>query len=151
MILNLNCGARQVKTHTNLARQLMAQTGMTSTLFDLENPIDLARLEDPMLTLQNLEGLVVLDEIQRRPEIFAILRVLTDRSPLTCRFLVLGSASPELLQQSSETLAGQIHYHEIGGFALDEVGIEAIHKQWFRGGFPNSFLASSDVAGAEWR
>ena len=94
---------------------------------------------------------MVLDEIQRQPDLFPILRVLADRRSHPARFLVLGSASPTLLQQSSESLAGRIHYHELGGFALDEVGQDATERLWLRGGFPPAFLAASDVASAEWR
>lgn len=143
-------GARQVGK-TTLARQLVARSGPLTTMFDLENPVDLARLGDPMLALQDLRGLVVLDEIQRRPTLFPILRVLADRPQHPARFLVLGSASPTLLQQSAESLAGRIHYHELGGFALDEVGPEATEQLWLRGGFPPAFLARSEAASADWR
>jgi predicted AAA+ superfamily ATPase len=143
-------GARQVGK-TTLARQLVARTDTPTTVFDLENPIDLARLDDPMLALQDLSGLVVLDEIQRRPALFPVLRVLADRPQSPARFLVLGSASPTLLQQSSESLAGRIHYHELGGFALDEVGRDATERLWRWGGFPPAFLTASDAASAEWR
>jgi predicted AAA+ superfamily ATPase len=143
-------GARQVGK-TTMARQLVARTSVPTTVFDLENPTDLARLDDPMLALGELNGLVVLDEIQRRPELFPVLRVLADRPQLPARFLVLGSASPDLLRQSSESLAGRIHYHELGGFALDEVGLEATNRLWLRGGFPDSFLAHSDAESADWR
>jgi uncharacterized protein len=143
-------GARQVGK-TTLARQLVARMDTPTTVFDLENPVDLARLDDPMLALQDLSGLVVLDEIQRRPTLFPVLRVLADRPQSSARFLVLGSASPTLLQQSSESLAGRIHYHELGGFALDEVGQYATERLWRRGGFPPAFLAASDTASAEWR
>ena len=143
-------GARQVGK-TTLARALAARSPSPSTTFDLEDPTDLARLSDPMLALKDLSGLVVLDEIQRRPDIFPVLRVLADRPERPARFLALGSASPELLQQSSESLAGRIHYHELGGFALDEVGLEHMPSLWLRGGFPNSFLAASDRDSADWR
>ena len=143
-------GARQVGK-TTLARQLVARMDTPTTVFDLENPIDLARLDDPILALQDRSGLVVLDEIQRRPALFPVLRVLADRPQPPARFLVLGSASPMLLQQSSESLAGRIHYHELGGFALDEVGQDATERLWRRGGFPPAFLATSDAASAEWR
>jgi predicted AAA+ superfamily ATPase len=143
-------GARQVGK-TTLARQLVARTGSPTMLFDLENPTDIARLADPMLALQELEGLVVLDEIQRRPELFPVLRVLADRPQQPARFLVLGSASPALLQQSSESLAGRIHYHELGGFALDEVGLETTERLWLRGGFPPALLARSNAESADWR
>jgi len=143
-------GARQVGK-TTLAQQLVSRTGTPTTVFDLEHPVDLARLDDPMLALQDLSGLVVLDEIQRRPNLFPVLRVLADRPQHPARFLVLGSASPMLLQQSAESLAGRIHYHELGGFALDEVGRDAAERLWLRGGFPSSFLARSEAASADWR
>jgi uncharacterized protein len=143
-------GARQVGK-TTLARQLMARRTGHTTMFDLENPADVARLDDPLLALQGLEGLLVLDEVQRRPELFPVLRVLVDRPQNPVRFLVLGSASPELLHQSSESLAGRIYYHELGGFALDEVGVAAAEQLWLCGGFPPAFLAESDIASAEWR
>jgi predicted AAA+ superfamily ATPase len=143
-------GARQVGK-TTLALQLVNRTITPATVFDLENPTDLARLADPMLALQHLSGLVVLDEIHRQPDLFPILRVLADRPQHPARFLVLGSASPTLLQQSSESLAGRIHYHELGGFALDEVGLGATERLWLRGGFPAAFLAQSEAASADWR
>ena len=94
---------------------------------------------------------MVLDEIQRRPDLFPVLRVLADRRPLAARFLVLGSAAPDLLRQSSESLAGRIHYHHLGGLALDEVGTEALERLWVRGGFPASFLAPTPAASHAWR
>lgn len=103
-----------------------------------------------MLALEGLEGLVVIDEVQLGPELFPVLRVLSDRRPLLCRFLVLGSASPGLLRQSSESLAGRIAYHELGGLALDEARIGDLDRLWVRGGFPLSFLAASDAESAEW-
>lgn len=141
-------GARQVGK-TTLARKLVADT--KHFWFDLENPADLARLEDPLLTLSSLQGLVVLDEVQRLPEIFPLLRVLADRPGHPARFLLLGSASPKLLKQSSESLAGRIAYHELSGFQLDEVGAETAPKLWLRGGFPRSFLAASENDSAQWR
>ena len=110
-----------------------------------------ARLEDPELALRDLRGTVVLDEIQRRPELFPTLRVLVDRPSKTARFLVLGSASPDLLRQSSESLAGRISYHELSGFALDEVGIDNFNRLWLRGGFPRSYLARSNADSRAWR
>src|SRR5438034_9783292 len=133
-------GARQIGK-TTLARQLAQQTAASVTVFDLENPRDLARLEDPLLALEGLEGLVVLDEIQRRPELFPILRVLADRRPLPARFLILGSASFRLLHQSSESLAGRIERISMTGFSLQEVGIRSHKRHWLRGGFPLSYLA----------
>ncbi len=143
-------GARQVGK-TTLARSLSDQIRSASFYFDLENPEDLARLADPMLALKGLKGLVVIDEIQRFPEIFPILRVLVDRPKTSARFLVLGSASPELLRQGSESLAGRIIYHELGGFSLDDVGIKNYFRLWLRGGFPRSYIASSDTMSEEWR
>lgn len=143
-------GARQVGK-TTLARSLSDQIRSASFYFDLENPEDLARLADPMLALKGLKGLVVIDEIQRLPGLFPILRVLVDRQKTSARFLVLGSASPELLRQGSESLAGRIIYHELGGFSLDDVGIKNYFRLWLRGGFPRSYLASSDTMSEEWR
>jgi predicted AAA+ superfamily ATPase len=143
-------GARQIGK-TTLVRQLAQQIAAPVTVFDLENPRDLARLEDPLLALEGLQGLVVLDEIQRRPELFPILRVLADRRPLPARFLVLGSASPDLLKQSSESLAGRIQYYQLGGFALDEITAGAMQQLWVRGGFPAAFLAPSLAASVRWR
>ena len=143
-------GARQVGK-TTLARALLDHVHGSSYYYDLENPEDLARLADPMLTLKGLKGLVVIDEVQRLPELFPILRVLVDRPKASARFLVLGSASPELLRQGSESLAGRIVYHELGGFSLDEVGIKNHQRLWLRGGFPRSYLASSNTLSEEWR
>ena len=104
-----------------------------------------------MTALQDLRGLVVIDEIQRRPDLFPILRVLADRTPLPARFLILGSASPELLRQPSESLAGRISIITMSGFSLAEVGKEAQNQLWRRGGFPLSFTASSEEISLEWR
>ncbi|MEM7249356.1 MAG: ATP-binding protein [Acidobacteriota bacterium] len=142
-------GARQVGK-TTLARLLSARTEPVLHL-DLEDPTDLARLDDPMLALRSAEGLVVLDEIQRLSELFPVLRVLVDRPESSTKFLLLGSAAPELLRQASESLAGRIHYHELSGLSLDEVGAEAQDELWVRGGFPRAFLAGDDEASAEWR
>ena len=143
-------GARQVGK-TTLARQVAAGWKGPATFFDLEHPEDLARLADPLLTLRELKGLVIIDEIQRQPELFPILRVLADRPRTPTRFLVLGSASPDLLRQGSESLAGRIIYHELAGFSLEEVGIEHHPRLWLRGGFPRSYLAGSDPASFQWR
>jgi uncharacterized protein len=142
-------GARQVGK-TTLARQIAERAGQ-STFFDLENPAHLAQLRDPLLALERLRGLVVLDEVQRSPELFSVLRVLADRPERTATFLVLGSASPELLRQTPESLAGRIHYHEVDGFRVDETGIESWQELWIRGGFPPSFLAASGAGSLEWR
>ncbi len=146
-------GARQVGK-TTLAKQLARAATSAATpvhRFDLEDPDDLARLDEPRLALSSLQGLVVLDEIQLRPELFPVLRVLGDRDPLPARFLVLGSASPHLLRQGSETLAGRIAYHFLPGLSVAETGIEALEGLWFRGGFPRSFLAPSDEESERWR
>lgn len=143
-------GARQVGKST-LARMIAAERRGTVTFFDLENDEDLARLSDPLLALRELRGLVIIDEIQHHPELFRALRVLADREDPPCRFLVLGSASPELLRQSSESLAGRIVYHELGGFSLGEVGVRAADRLWCRGGFPRSYLARTDGDSMEWR
>ena len=143
-------GARQVGK-TTLARQLVARLGGPSTTFDLESAEDVARLEDPLLALRGLRGLVVLDEVQRRPEIFPALRVLVDEPRVRRRFLVLGSAAPELLRQASESLAGRIATHELTGLSLDEVPQGDVARLWRRGGFPRSFLARSEAASFRWR
>lgn len=121
---------------TTLAGQLAAARSGTSQRFDLENPVDRKRLAYPMLTLAPLRGLVILDEIQRVPELFPVLRVLADRRPRRTRFLVLGSASPDMLRQSSESLAGRIAYLELEGFSLSEVRTEQLARLWLRGGLP---------------
>jgi len=121
------------------------------THFDLENPRHLNRLEDALFALENLHGLVILDEIQLRPEIFPVLRVLADREGTPARFLVLGSAAPGLLRQGSESLAGRIAFHELEGLSLDEIGVEHLETLWLRGGFPRSYLAPSDTASGLWR
>src|SRR3972149_1824199 len=109
--------------------------------FDLEDPTSLARLDQPMTALAGLRGVVVIDEIQRRPDVFPILPVLADRRPPRARFLLLGSASPDLLRQSSESLAGRIETIPLAGFRLDELGEAALARHWRRGGFPPAYLA----------
>lgn len=137
-------GARQVGK-TTLARMLIADRKTRVSYYDPENPEDLARLSEPMLALKGLKGLVVIDEIQRYPDLFAVLRVLVDRPKLPACFLILGNASPALLRQSAETLAGRIIYHQLEGFSLDEVGGYRHMQLWLRGRFPRSFLAGSHV------
>ncbi len=134
---------------TTLARAIVPPD--SPTYFDLEDPRALARLAEPMTALAPLRGLVVIDEIQRRPELFPILRVLVDRRPLPSRFLILGSASPELLRQSSETLAGRLETITLTGLGLDEVGAEGLGRRWRRGGFPPAYLARSEQASYVWR
>jgi hypothetical protein len=143
-------GARQVGK-TTLARALAARTSQPVAYFDLENIADVARLADPLLALEGVAGWIVIDEVQRAPQLFATLRVLSDRRRPKRRFLVLGSASPELLQQSAETLAGRIVYHELKGFSLAEIGSQHSDRLWLRGGFPRSYLAPSHAASHEWR
>lgn len=144
-------GARQVGK-TTLARELARRRRGAVHFFDLESPVDLAQLTaDPMLVLSPLRGLVVLDEIQRLPEVFPTLRVLADRPGVSARFLVLGSASPELLRQSSETLAGRISYYFLPGFTLPEIPANEAGRLWLRGGFPRAFTARSHADSLRWR
>lgn len=143
-------GARQVGK-TTLARQLIAGVRSPAAVFDLESPGDLARLASPLLAFEHLTGLVVIDEVQRRPDLFPVLRVLADRPRRPASFLVLGSASPALLRQSSESLAGRIAYYELTPFSLDEVGPRSLERLWLRGGFPRSFLAATDAQSLTWR
>jgi predicted AAA+ superfamily ATPase len=134
---------------TTLAHQLVGSS--KSTYFDLENPVDLARLSEPLTALEPLRGLIVIDEVQRHPDLFPILRVLLDRKPIRARFLILGSASPDLLRQSSETLAGRIAIVEMAGFTLEELNRPDLNRLWLRGGFPRSFLARTEAASTAWR
>lgn len=143
-------GPRQIGK-TTLAKQVAKQHKGATTHFDLEDARDLARLRDAELTLEPLRGLVILDEIQRRPELFPLLRVLADRRPIDTRFLVLGSASPELLRQSSESLAGRISYYELPGLSLPEVQMKNQARLWLRGGFPSSYTARTNSSSDLWR
>jgi hypothetical protein len=118
--------------------------------FDLESPADLARLANPELALSSLEGLIILDEIQRMPELYPILRVLADRPKIPARFLILGSASPTLLEAACESLAGRISFIDVAGFSLSEAGMEHLAKRWWRGGFPRAYLARSGAAARQW-
>lgn len=136
---------------TTLAQQFARQKDAELVhRFDLEDPRDLARLEQPLLALEPLQGLVIIDEIQRRPELFPVLRVLADKQPKT-RYLILGSASRNLLAQSSESLAGRISYMELGGFSLDILPQNSMQRLWLRGGFPRSYLATSNETSFQWR
>ena len=134
---------------TTLARALVPPD--SPRYFDLEDPDGLARLAEPMTALRGLKGLVVVDEIQRRPDLFPVLRVLADRRPLPARFLILGSASPEWLRQSSESLAGRMETLSMSGLSLKEVGPKAWPKHWRRGGFPLAFLSRSEKDSFAWR
>lgn len=134
---------------TTLARAFAA--GRAAVFFDLESDVDLRRLANPALVLGAIDGLVVIDAVQLMPELFRVLRVLVDRPDNHARFLVLGSASPDVLRRSAETLAGRIERVELAGFDLTEVGPEAWRSRWLRGGFPRAFLAESDDDSLAWR
>ena len=136
---------------TTLARQFAQSRHDAVQFFDLEDPVVLERFLNPKLVLQDQAGLLIIDEVQRRPDLFPLLRVLADRHPLPARFLILGSASPHLLRQSSESLAGRIEYIEMGGFSLEETGADHWRLLWTRGGFPKSFLADSEDDSRSWR
>ena len=143
-------GARQVGK-TTLAREIARRRKGPTHVFDLESSADVARLADPLLTLSPLRGLVVIDEVQRRPDLFPSLRVLADRPRRPARFLVLGSASPDLLRQSAETLAGRIAHYELPGFTLSEVTPRDTGRLWLRGGFPSSYTARGHADSYRWR
>ena len=134
---------------TTLARLIAERE--PCTYFDLENPVDIRRLSAPMRTLEALTGLAIIDEIQRRPDLFELLRVLVDRPKNPVRFLILGSASPYLVKGVSESLAGRVGFIDLAGFDLGEVGAEKYNQLWLRGGFPPSFLAPDDSASMAWR
>jgi predicted AAA+ superfamily ATPase len=134
---------------TTLAHEFLSPD--SPAYFDLEDPVSLQRLAEPKTELAPLTGTIVIDEVQRRPDLFPVLRVLADRKSQPAKFLILGSASPELLRQSSESLAGRIEIIEIGGFTLPEVGAASLRRHWMRGGFPLSFLAKSNADSATWR
>ena len=134
---------------TTLAREFVSAD--SPNYFDLADPTSLARLAEPETSLRPLKGLVVIDEVQRRPELFPILRVLADRRPLPARFLLLGSAAPELLRQASESLAGRIETVPLEGFRLADLGAGAQPRHWLRGGFPLAFTARSDADSFAWR
>ncbi len=141
-------GPRQCGKST-LAREFLSQD--SAQYFDMEDPVAFALLADPMNTLRPLKGLVVIDEVQRRPEIFPVLRVLADRQDQPAQFLILESATPELRRQSAESLAGRVGLIEMRGFDLSETGASALPQLWLRGGFPRSFLARDDAASDRWR
>jgi uncharacterized protein len=133
---------------TTLARALGAMPG---AYFDLEDPVAALRLAEPMTALGPLQGLVVIDEVQRAPHLFPVLRVLADRAASRTRFLLLGSASPEMMRQSSESLAGRVEFVDMAGFTFEEAGADAWRRLWQRGGFPRSFLARGEGASLAWR
>jgi len=138
---------------TTLARAYCRRTALAFdaglNYFDLEDPAHLARLDEPKLALEPLRGLVVIDEIQLRPGLFPLLRVLADREGVDTRFLILGSASRDLIRQGSETLAGRIGFVEVSPFSLQEA--EDARRLWLRGGFPPSYLAGSEADSHRWR
>ncbi len=141
-------GSRQCGK-TTMARQFVAADSLN--YFDLEDPRSVARLSEADTALRSLKGLVVIDEIQRRPELFPLLRVLADRKPLPARFLILGSVSPALLKQSSETLAGRLETVYLEGFRLADLGADAQGRHWLRGGFPLAYISRSDKDSLTWR
>lgn len=146
-------GSRQ-SGKTTLAKEIAQEflrKGQPVHYFDLEYPEDLSKLDNPQRALEPLVGLVVIDEVQRRPELFPLLRVLSDRVPLPAKFLVLGSVSGALLKQTSESLAGRIQYIELPGFGIDEIESSLIDQLWIRGGYPRSFLAMDQEVSFEWR
>ncbi len=134
---------------TTLARSFAQRR--KATFFDLENPTDVARLSAPLTALQSLRGLVIIDEVQRLPQLFEILRVLADRPKAPAKFLILGSADPRLVTGVSESLAGRVSHVDLGGFDMTEVGVDRAGRLWLRGGLPRSFLARSDAASLAWR
>lgn len=119
--------------------------------FDLEDPLDQARLQNPRDVLGGLTGLVIIDEFQRQPDLFPILRVLADRQDQPARFLILGSASPQLMKGAAESLAGRVNFIHMGGLNCEEVGTDTRNRLWLRGGFPESYLAPSDEVSSRWR
>jgi predicted AAA+ superfamily ATPase len=141
-------GPRQVGK-TTLARAIAGE--QPSHFFDLEDVDALARLAAPKVALERLEGLVVLDEVQRKPELFELLRVLADRKPTKARFLLTGSASPALVRGVSESLAGRVALVDVAGFNLEEVGEGEWRRLWWRGGFPLAYLADTDAASRQWQ
>jgi uncharacterized protein len=134
---------------TTICRQFVPMESIN--YFDLEDPVSLARLDQPLTALQSLQGLVVIDEIQRKLELFPILRVLIDSNPVPGRFLLLGSASMDLLQKSTESLAGRLEIVELAGFSLADLAEGSLDEHWLRGGFPLSFLANSEENSFAWR
>lgn len=141
-------GARQTGK-TTLAREFVPMD--SPNYFDLEDPFVTELMANPMTALQGLQGLVVIDEAQRQPGIFPVLRVLADRPGQPAQFLILGSASPDLSRQAAESLAGRVELIHMSGFSLEETGAQALDRLWLRGGFPRSFLAEDDADSYRWR
>src|SRR3989338_8939214 len=142
-------GPRQCGKTTLALEYAKKHVNTKITHFDLEDPMHLSRLENPMLALQDLAGLIIIDEVQLQPNLFSVLRVMIDRHHEQQRYLILGSASHDLIQQSSETLAGRISYFQLTPFSLFET--HEMKKLWFRGGFPRSYLANTDAISMTWR
>ena len=134
---------------TTLARMICEH--QPSTYFDLESQTDLRRLTNPEMILSSLSGLVVIDEIQTKPDLFAALRIVVDKPENKCRFLILGSASPHIIKNVSETLAGRVEFVDMAGFDLTEINGNKWKQLWTRGGFPRSFLAHDDQDSFAWR
>lgn len=134
---------------TTLARQIAKEAG--ARIYDLENPEDAAALQNPLMALGSATGLVVLDEVQRKPELFPVLRVLMDRPGTPAKFLLLGSASPFVVRGVTESLAGRVSFIDLQGFSLEEVGTNEQWKLWVRGGFPRSFLTQDEAGSFDWR
>ncbi len=146
--VTLLTGPRQAGKST-LVRRVVDPS--PSAVFDLEDYRDLARLAEPMLALRDTGETIVIDEAQRMPELFESLRVLVDESRRPGRFVVLGSASPDLTGLGSESLAGRVTLVELTGFRLSDVGASRLGDLWVRGGLPESFLAADDEASSVWR
>jgi hypothetical protein len=134
---------------TTVARMIGEQR--PATYFDLENPVDVRRLSAPLTVLERMSGLVIIDEVQQQPDLFDLLRVLVDRPDNPARFLLLGSASPQLVRGVSQSLAGRIGFVDLAGFDLTEVDVSQRDRLWLRGGFPRSFLAEDDLSSLTWR
>ncbi|MCK5673826.1 MAG: ATP-binding protein [Spirochaetales bacterium] len=134
---------------TTLAKEISLQT--KSSFLDIESPTDRAKLQNPELYLKNISGLIILDEIQLMPELFSVLRVLSDQSPSNGRFLILGSASPDLIKNASESLAGRVEFINLQGFDIVETGSSSLDRLWVRGGFPLSYLAKKEGDSIAWR
>ncbi|MEW6376841.1 MAG: AAA family ATPase [Thermodesulfobacteriota bacterium] len=134
---------------TTIAKEIFSRLG--GTYFDLEDPETPLKAEIAKLVLSDIEGLIIVDEFQRQPSLFPLLRVLADRDPLPSRFLILGSASPDLVRGVSESLAGRVTYVEMGGFRIDEVHPQDQDILWVRGGFPRAFLSDDDRSSYNWR
>ncbi len=143
-------GARQVGK-TTLAKEISLLFGKKSIYLDLENPSDIAKLNDPLLFFaDNEDKMVILDEIQHKPELFSLLRSIVDKDRRNGRFLILGSASPDLLNKSSQTLAGRIRYHELSPFCIFETGFEKLDNLWIKGGFPSAFMLKNSDKSFDW-